>query len=172
MSSLQLPLGFPISVQQNMQTTLDSFVINFGRSCILYYPPLLQQSTSPLNTPYGETSSWSQGNPQPVHSMQGMSPYADSVSSIAVEQTGVATMVVYWTPSKYDPDFPRDTNSPNEIIRTRGMTSDLPNVINCTRMETYRDLGTDHYKFKLVGRPIVPGKIIPSRYFFAWWQSV
>ncbi len=159
-------------IRSAMQLALDGVMIDFARPCTLYFPPVMTATTFPLNTAYGGDSAWSQGMPQPAHSMQGLSPYSDSTNTIAVESTGTIQMVIYLNPSQYDSNFPKDVHRPQDVIRTRGYVSDLPSVLNCTRMETYIDVGTDHYKYKLAGRPTIPGKIVPSRFFFAWWESL
>lgn len=166
-------LAWPPGIQAQMQAALDGYMNNIGgRPCILYYPPTPQ----PLPAGYSENpiadfpnSYASAGNPQWGNTLQGQSVYGGGNNFRMVESSGIVTMLVYDKPSVFNRIFPVGERHPEGSIMTRGFVSDLPNILNAVRMETYL-VGLTHYNFKLDGEPRFPGKIVPNRYFYAMWM--
>lgn len=142
-----------------------------GRKCTLFYPPL--QSPCPNLAQQGNiaNSYWVTGDPQHIHTGQ-LCPLCDGQNFISVEQSVIITMAIYWKPTQFNTDFPSDNRHAEGVIQTKGFCTDLTKVLNAARMESFSDLGTDLYQFKLLGEPVIPGKIIPSRYFYALWKRV
>lgn len=171
-------LSFPINVQANIQTTLDSIMTNLeGRKCVLYFPPIPTpvSGTQSINPPIGSDISqniWSAGMPQPMFSQQGFDPYANGTPYVEIEQSETITMIVYPNPGKFSHIFPMGERKADGLIVTRGFVTDLNKVLNCTRMETMIELGTDHYKYKLEGEPTFPSTIIQNRWFYAMWRRL
>jgi hypothetical protein len=104
--------------------------------------------------------------------MQGEAPLAEGYNQIMQEQTVIVTAAIYWKPSQFSTLFPDDFRHEDGVIQIKGFCSDLTKWLNCTRMETLNDLGTNHYTFKLLAEPVIPGKVIKSRYFYALWKRV
>jgi hypothetical protein len=167
-------ISIPSAIQQNFQQAVDDVLNNItGRNqgCILYYPPI--QTPCPNFTQNGNLSSdyWVTGDPQWIHSQQGC-PLCNGQNFITTEQSVTITMAIYWKPSQFNKDFPADNRHAEGVIQTKGFASDLTKVLNCSRMQAFSELGTDHYQFKLLGEPICPGKVVPNRYFYSLWQRV
>lgn len=166
-------IQWPTNIQSSMQETLDTIMTNVtGRQCTLYFPPVVQASSGNLVLPADiSANTWAAGNPLPLHSQQGLTPYVDTLTpTISVEPTGIVTMVIYWKPQRFLTLFPIGERKTDGFIVTRGFATDLPAILNCTKMETFNELGTDHYQYRLAGEAVSPGKIIPNRYFFAIWD--
>ena len=168
-------ITWPAGIQAQFQSTLDSLLSTqmLGRSCILYFPPI-QTPCPQAHTNVGniDNSYWSAGNPLPINAQQPLCTYCGGNGFIAVEPTGVITQVLYWPPARYDANFPPGERHPEGPLRTKGFTTDLQAVLNCTRMEAYYELGMSHYNFKLAGDIVTPGKLVPNRYFYAWWDRI
>ena len=166
-------ISIPAQIQQNFQSAVDTFLNNvLSRQCTLYYPPL--QVACPNLTLQGDFSNsyWITGDPQYIHSQQ-LCPLCNGSNLISQEQAPyVITMAIYWKASQFSKIFPVDFRHEEGIIQTKGYCSDLTKVLNCTRMSAFNDLGTDHYNYKLYGQPVVPGKVVKSRYFYALWKVV
>lgn len=166
-------LSLPAGLQASFQQALDDYMTLVAVPCILFFPPILANATYPQNPPGNLSSStWAAGGPSPVSSWQGHNPYGDSQGIIAIESTGTVMLSIHWPISTYDPSLPQGQRFDHGFIRTRGFVTDLPNILNCTRMETYRNVGADKYGFVLDGEPTVAGKIIPGRYFYANWKII
>lgn len=163
-------IQIPTQVRQAFQQSVDTFLDNvLSRQCTLYFPPL--QIPCPSLNQQGDLpqSSWLSGDPQFIHSQQ-LCPLCNGTNFIAQEQSTVITMAIYWRASQFSTLFPADYRMEDGVIQTKGYCSDLTKILNSTRMEAYQDLGVDHYKFKLFGEPIMPGKVVASRYFYALWK--
>lgn len=174
----QITLQFPPGVQAAIQGTLDSIMNNIeGRTCILYYPPLQVpiSGVASLNAPVGSDFSsniWAGGSPLPIHAQQSYNPYADGTAYMQVEQTGIITMVIYPNPQRFKDIFPAGYRLQAGSIATRGYVKDIPAVVNCVKMRTYVEAGTANYDYKLAGEPVMPGTIIPTRYFYAIFDRI
>jgi len=55
---------------------------------------------------------------------------------------------------------------------TRGVSTDLQKILNCSYMETFSEVGFTNYRFKLVGEPIMANQLIEGRYFWCYWKRV
>lgn len=165
-------LQWPPGVQLQIQTALDAVMNNIeGRNCVLYFPPTLVQISGTSSTGSDLSSNvWAGGSPLPLHSQQNFSPYADSSSFMEVENTGVVTMIIYPNPQRFKDMFPAGWRKEAGSIVTRGYMSDLQKVLNCIKMQTYIEAGTKHYNYKLAGDPVMPGTIIPTRYWYGLWD--
>lgn len=171
MSTFQLPFG----MRQSFQAALDSVHIFEERNCILYYPGLPQVIDQNITIPLGSDFSsnvWSAGMPLPFNNQQAGINYADGKNLVTVESTGIIQMIIYPNPSKFNNIFPVGERHAAGTIVTRGYVSDIPNILNCVRMQTYMEAGTDQYKYKLDGEPVMPGTLVPTRYFYALWQRI
>lgn len=165
-------ISIPTQVQQNFQTAITEFLNNVvSRQCTLYYPPL--QVPCPNIVTQGDfpNSYWVTGDPQYIHSQQ-LCPLCNGSNFIAQEQSFTVTMAIYQKPSQFSSKFPADFRHEEGVIQTKGFCSDLTKVLNCVRMQAYSDLGTDHYQYKLFGQPIIPGKVVPSTFFYALWKVI
>lgn len=171
-------IQWPPGVQSTIQTALDSIMTNVeGRQCVLYFPPTYQSIIAPTGfNPVADISNnaWTAGMPMPIYSQQGFAGgYGDASSSYAaVEITGTVTMVVYQNPALYNQVFPKGTQYEAGQIMTRGFITDLQSILNCTRMETFIELGQGHYKYKRAGEPVSPSKIIQNRWFYCLWSRL
>jgi hypothetical protein len=167
-----MQLSWPVGIQTSWQSTLDSLMTNtmLAREVTLYFPPIQTICPYGQNNP-GQigNSYWGAGNPQPVFSQQNCT-YCNGTGFIAIEPTGLVTMIINWKPSRNDPAFPKGTRHPEGVIKTRGFFTDLQAVLNCTRMEAYQELGSNHYNYILVGEPVIPSKLVPDRYYLAFWE--
>lgn len=165
-------ISIPSTVLSSIQTALDQTMALQEQDVVLYFPPTLQAISGSINVPAGTdwtNSVWSAGMPQPLHSQQQNNPYASQDGFMSIETTGTIRMVIYPNPTKFNNIFPPGNRLQDGMIVTRGYVSDLPSVLNATRMETYLQAGTNHYKYKLEGDPVMPGTIIPNRYFYSLW---
>lgn len=171
-------ISWPPGVQTQMQTTLDSIMSNIeGRNCILWFPPTLVpiSGVAGINPAQGSEISqnvWAGGSPLPIHGQQNFNPYADDTNYMEVENTGIITMVIYPNPQRFKDIFPVGYRKEEGTIVSRGFVSDLPAVLNCIKMQTYIEAGTNHYQYRLAGEPVMPGTIIPTRYFYTLWNRV
>lgn len=176
MSTFNITL--PPGVQASIQNVLDSIMNNIeGRSCTLFFPPtpIPISGNQSMGTPIGTDISsnvWSAGMPLPINSQQSFGTYAGGNNIAQIEQTGSITMVIYPNPNKFNDVFPIGERHEEGLIITRGYASDLQKVLNCTRMQTFIEVGMDHYQYKLAGEPVFMGTLIPSRYFYALWEQL
>lgn len=173
MSNFDFTITMPGDVQSSIQYTLDGILTQWSRPCTLYFPPLTQSASGTLNPAPGDivSNTWSAGPPLPLASQQDF-PYAGgnlTTPTIQVESSTGIMMLVHQDPGKFNTIFPVDDRFPAGTIVTQGFVTDLQSVTNCTRMETMLDLGSK-YTYKLAGEPIVPSRLVKSRYFYAIWS--
>lgn len=165
-------ISIPTAIQQSFREAVDTFTTNIiSRPCTLYYPPV-QVPCPNLNQPGDFAGSYAfTGDPQFIHSQQ-LCPLCNGTNFIQREDSFVITMAIYWKASQFSAIFPADFRQQAGVIQTKGFCKDINTVLNCARMEAYQDLGTDHYQFKLIGEPVIPGKVIPSTYFYSLWKRI
>lgn len=173
-------MQWPPEVQGTFRAALDGIINNLtGRQCILWFPPTVQTTSGTLNAAVGsniQTNVWSAGPSLPLASQQDFSAYAGPVSvnapqTIQVESSTGIIMVIYQEPARFNNYFPIGQRHQEGTIVTEGFVTDMQSVRNCTRMETNLEIGNT-YAYKLAGEPVVPGKLVPNRYFYALWTRV
>lgn len=164
-------INLPANIRATFQQTLDDYMSIVGTPCVLFFPPIPAVGVH-IQHPLGNLSdsTWAAGGPSPLSAWQGHNPYGDGKGIIAVESTGKIILSIHWPTSVFDPSLPDGQRKNYGNITTRGFVSDLTAVLNCTRMETYKNTPTDHYSFTLDGEPTVAGKLVPGRYFYANWK--
>lgn len=167
-----MSINIPPAIQQSFQQAVDDMLNNIvGRNCKIFYPPTMVSCPNIVQQGDLASSYWTSGEPEHIHDMQGCN-LCNGANFLSQEISVFILMEVLWKPSQFNRDFPADNRKAEGIIQTKGFCTDLNKVLNCSRMEAMNELGTDHYRFKLVGEPIVPGKIVANRYFYCLWQRI
>jgi hypothetical protein len=173
----QINISFAPGVVSAIQSALDQVTNLEARACTLYFPPvpIPISGAQSFNPPVGTditNNTWAAGMPMPLNSQQNFNPYSDGQNIAQIEPTGTIAMVIYPNPNRFNDVFPLGERKEEGMIITRGYVSDIPKILNCTRMETFIEAGTTHYKYKLDGEPVMMGTLIPTRYFYALWQRL
>lgn len=124
-----------------------------------------------LPDPIGNKSSniYVHGGPMEFSTGQ-ICPMCRGAYYLAIEQSEDIYMTINWEPSQFDKSFPAGHRYADGNIMTRGYSSDLQKVCNCSFMEIFANAGIARYRFKLIGEPTLSTQAVDSRYFWAWWD--
>jgi hypothetical protein len=142
-----------------------------AETCIVYYAPTPSAILTPELTPVGgkvlDLSPTALDFPAEFNQED---PMEFSQNYIDVEQTETIYMTIEWTPAKFNPKLYPGYKYQDGMIMSKGFVSDLQKVRNAEYIEIFQSAGHNHYRFKLVGEPVIPGQFTGARYFYAWWM--
>jgi len=171
MAIISLSDSFKNTVRQAMDDILTVGVA--GKICKVFYPPTQTGCINCTVSPVSGRSSniYLHGGPMPFNSGQ-TCPLCNGNYFKAVEVSEDVTMTINWEPSKFSNGFPADYRNNDGVIMTRGVSADLQKILNCSYMETFSEVGFSHYRFKLVGEPIMANQLIEGRYFWCYWKRI
>ena len=88
---------------------------------------------------------------------------------LAIEYSETVYMSINWELSRFDPTLPPGHRYSDGTIMTRGHSFDLQKINNCQFMETRANVGFAHYRFKLIGEPVLAAQTTDA-FFWAWWD--
>ncbi len=166
-----IPSTLSSAVADWQDTTLKSKSQGgLAETCIIYYAPLASSISTPQLTPVGAKTLdiIPTAGDFPVQFGQ-EDPMEFGQNFIYIEQTETIYMTVQWTPAEFSNKFVPGFKYQAGTIMTKGFVSDLQKIRNAEYMEIFQSAGYDHYKFKLIGEPVIPGQFTGARYFYAWW---
>lgn len=166
-------LTIPSNLSARVAESMDIILNSIGRICTLYYPPIQSGVSTTQLTPVGAKTLdlYSDGGNYPIQEGQG-SALEFGQNFINLEQNEKIIMTIQWFPDKFDNKFPQGNRYADGTILTRGYVTDLQKVLNCNYMETYKETGFNHYRFKLLGEPTVSDQFTIARYFYAYWKRI
>ncbi len=169
MAIISIPPSTLKLIQKCMQDIQSPAV--FGTKCEIFYPPIELPIQHYSPDPIGKKPSnmYVDGGSVPISTEQ-VSVYSEGSANLATESSEIIYMTVDWMPSQYDPTFPKGFRYANGNILTRGSTSDMQKVMNSNFMEIHENTGFAHYRFKLIGEPVLASQFFEGVFFWAWWD--
>jgi hypothetical protein len=166
-----IPSNLQSAVADWQDTTLLPKPKGLAETCIIYYAPLPSAIITPQLLRVGEQDNIlipeGEGFPSEMNQND---PMMFSQNIIEIEQTETIYMTIQWEPSAFNSKLYPGYKYQDGTILTKGKVCDLQKVRNSEEMEIFQSLGGNHYKFKLVGEPVVPGQFTGARYFYALWM--
>lgn len=167
-----IPASLAAAVQDWQDTTLlPKGQGGLAEPCILYYPPIPSSiPTAPLTPVGGKTKDIAfTGDDVPIQYGQ-VDPMEFGQNFIDIQQTETIYMTINWEPATFSSKFPPGFKYQDGTIMTKGFVVDMGKVMNCEFVEIFESAGFNHFKFKLIGEPSIPGQFTGARYFYALWQ--
>ena len=159
------------AVSDWQDTTLLPKPQGLAETCIIYYAPLPSAVAYPQLLSEGEQGEIlipaGEGFPSEMNQND---PDMFVQNFIEVEQTETIYMTVQWEPSAFNTKLYPGYKYQDGTIMTKGKVCDLQKVRNAEQMEIFQSMGGNHYKFKLLGEPVVPGQFTGANYFYALWM--
>ena len=142
-----------------------------GEPCVVYYPPIPSAVSMPELIPAGGKTQdlMSAGTDFPFQYGQ-VDPMEFGQNFIDIEQSETIYMTINWEPATFSSKFPPGFKYQDGTIMTKGKVADMGKVMNAEYIEIFQSAGFNHFKFKLIGEPTIPGQFTGSRYFYALWQ--
>lgn len=168
--NIQLPTDVHNWIEQCLTDMAGTDV--FGVPCSLKMPPLPVPCVNCVADPIGMKSSniYLNGGPVPFENGQ-ICPMCHGDYILEQEVSVSVIMVLEYKFENFLEILKRLVRYPQNTIQTRGFVSDITNVSNCSHMETRLDIGSSHYNYKLLGEPIIPGKL-SHKFFYAVWERI
>lgn len=155
---------------------LDDIILEFGRDCLVVYPPRWVACANCHNDPVGRKGSnrWRHGGPMPFAAGTVCPMCRGQGGHHAEEHSESVRLKVEWEPRRFWKPFPQvEVRAPRSFCQTKFFSWD------CHRLTQADHLVLDvplvpvvRAKFRMVGAPVSPGNIIQDRYMVADWESV
>lgn len=168
MAVISLPTDVHNFIEQALTDLLSTDI--FGQNCLLYMPPLPESCVNCVADPIGMKSSnlYLNGGPMPFENGQ-LCPMCRGDYTISRQMTIPVVFSIEYKFDSFLDILKRIVRHPESTIQTRGLTSDINNMVNCSYMETRLEIGNIHYIYKLLGEPIIPGRL-SNKFCYAVWE--
>lgn len=173
-------IDYTSTIRNICRDSLDEFINTFGKTCTLWYPPVMIQCVNCVYDPIGKKSAgrWLSGGP--VQFPNGATcPLCEGAGQQRAEsQTSTITMIVEADPKEYNRFDLSEIRKPDGLVLGRGFMADVPNIKQCIKMQVESDSDSESvggiikYQYKLVGEPIDDSRVVQGRYFISLWQRI
>jgi hypothetical protein len=167
---VKLPTAVKNFIEQSLTDMIGTDV--FGNECILQMPPQPTECSNCVADSIGMKSSniYIHGGPMPFENGQ-ICPMCHGEYIIQSQITQTIIMTVEYKFENFLDIMKKLVRYPQNTIQTRGFTADSPSVRNCISMEHKAALNIVHYQYKLLGEPILAGKL-SDKFFYAVWERI
>lgn len=153
---------------------LDDLIEEFGKDCMLVYPPRWVECANCVPGLGGQPSNrWKTGGPLPFPAGS-VCPLCGGQGRRAEEETELVHVSCEWNPREFQFLFPNvNVRAPFSTLKTKSFLSLAPKLSRCDhlRMQVPVD-GITLRKFQLASQPGDVSSIVQDRYCVAYWKQV
>lgn len=158
-----------------VQLAFDDVITEFGKDCLLVYPPRWKPCVNCVLDPIGHKSSnkWKNGGPLPFPNGN-LCPMCNGDGRRAEEQTEVVKLLCAWEPKSFFYPMPGlDIRVPYSILQTKCLISEVPKLLRADHVIfEIPSEAVVRKRFKLLGAPGDSSNIIQNRYYVAVWEQI
>jgi hypothetical protein len=157
-----------------VRDAFDDVLAEFGKPCLLVYPPRWKNCVNCVLTPGAPTSNrWKTGGPMPFPNGSAC-PMCNGEGRRAEEVTEQITLLCAWEPRSFFYPVPGiELRAPYSVLQTKCFMSDAPKLMRADHLVFQVPVeGVARKKFKLEGAPGDASNIIQSRYCVSLWVEI
>jgi hypothetical protein len=167
---LNLPPDVKNFIEASLTDMLDPSI--FGELCILHLPAIQTDCPNCLPDSIGQKSSgiYLSGGPQPFANGQ-ICPVCFGTYAITTPNDINIYGSLEFKFDNFIDILKRNVRYPESTIQIRTYSSYINNLLNTSSLETRLDIPNVHYKYKLLGEPVVPGKF-SNKFCYSIWERI
>jgi hypothetical protein len=161
-------------IKQRSISGMKYLIANFGKPCIVVYPPITELCPNCIFDPVQQKSTGRYKTGGPIPFAVGDCPVCMGdgkvVTTPPTEET--LTLLCEWNPRKFIV-LPPNIEVPDGAVQTKGLIEDLPKILKARRIVIQVPNETSRrYVFDMIHEPIDPFGLMQGNFFLVTWGRV